>query len=94
VPCGGLSSSGPVIEALNVPPTSYSRVEIAVVNGWITTCVSSLAEMFSVQPSGDFLLTGGDDSTRPSGPTSVGASGAASGGAAGASAASAAAFTT
>ena len=63
------------MEALNRPPTSYSRVEIAVVNGWITICVSSLADTFSVQPSGDFVVAGGDDSTRFSIPGAAAASG-------------------
>src|SRR6185312_13774481 len=49
-----------------MPPTSYSRVEIAVVSGAITRCVSSLADTVSVQPSGEFVVFGGDDSTRPS----------------------------
>src|SRR6476646_10399811 len=49
-----------------MPPTSYSRVEIAVVSGAITRCVSLLADTVSVQPSGEFVVFGGDDSTRPS----------------------------
>src|SRR5882672_3215658 len=49
-----------------MPPTSYSRVEIAVVSGAVTRCVSSLADMVSVQPSGECVVFGGDDSTRPS----------------------------
>src|SRR6185503_19084475 len=49
-----------------IPPTSYSRVEIAVVSGAITRCVSSLADTVSVQPSGEFVVLGGEDSTRPS----------------------------
>ena len=57
-----------------MPPTSYSRVEIAVVSGAVTRCVSSLADTVSVQPSGEFVVFGGEDSTRPS------STGAASGG--------------
>ena len=68
------------MEPLNRPPTSYSRVEIAVVNGWITICVSSLADTFSVQPSGDFVVAGGDDSTRFSIPGAAAASGRRGGG--------------
>src|SRR5882757_730695 len=49
-----------------MPPTSYSRVEIAVVRGAVTRCVSSLADMVSVQPSGACVVFGRDDSTRPS----------------------------
>src|SRR5215213_1335794 len=49
-----------------MPPTSYSRDEIAAVSGAITRCVSSFADTVSVQPSGEFVVFGGDDSTRPS----------------------------
>src|SRR6476620_5677625 len=59
-----------------MPPTSYSRVEIAVVSGAVTRCVSSRADTVSVQPSGEIVVFGGDDSTRPS---SAGGGGAASG---------------
>src|ERR1700682_3061738 len=48
-----------------MPPTSYSRVEIAVVSGAVTRCVSSLADMVSVHPSGACVVFGGDDSTPP-----------------------------
>src|SRR6188472_2856245 len=68
-----------------MPPTSYSRVEIAVVSGAITRCVSSLADTVSVQPSGEFVVFDGDDSTRPSSTGAASGGGAASG--AGASAA-------
>jgi hypothetical protein len=44
---------------VKTPPTSYSRVEIEVVKGWITRCFSSLADNVSVQPSGEFGSTGG-----------------------------------
>src|SRR3954451_10640103 len=49
-----------------MPPTSYSRVEIAVVSGAVTRCVSSLADTVRVHPSGECVVFAGDDSTRPS----------------------------
>jgi len=66
VPSGGSADSGPVSEPLKMPPTSYSRDDMAVVSGAVVRCVSSLADSVRVHPSGVVVVAGGDDSTRPS----------------------------
>jgi hypothetical protein len=65
-PPGSLSPD-PTSEPLNVPPTTYSRDDRAVVSGALATCVSSLATSVSVHPSGVLKVWGGGETTAPSG---------------------------
>ena len=57
---------------MNTPPTTYSRVETAVVRGATAVWVSSFAEIVSVTPS-KVLVAGGLDATGPSGAATTGA---------------------
>lgn len=62
-----------------MPLATYSRDEIAVVNGATGTCISSLAPRANLQPSGVLTVAGSPEGIRPSDGDSAAAAGLASG---------------
>src|SRR4029077_15559439 len=55
----------PVTVPVNVPPTRYSREEVAVVSGATGSCVSLVAATVSTQPSGLVTMPGSAEATTP-----------------------------